>query len=447
MPVPFIMPKFDMDQEKATIISWLKHEGDYINLGETVLTVETEKVAIDVPSPATGTLTKILYKEGDVVPVTEVIAYVLMDGESSTEIEAIISTLPSQPEKAHLNSQEKSTHLTPPTGLIKATPVAKRMANEEGLDISKISPLGEKIKRADVERFIANKEPIKRVTIPATPAARRLARENGIVLETIKGSGPRGRIQQDDVQEIVRSISSQKTEINDLEADMLPLTSIQRTIAERMQLSFHEAPHIALTVSVDVTDAEDARNYFNDLAEKQGKPRVTLTALLVKIVGWALVRNPLLNSSYYKDSIRLWKVVNIGVATATPQGLVVPVIKGVDHMSVSEINSILIDLTNRARENKLNLEDVRGGTFTISNLGMFGIDQFRAIINPPESAILAVGRIVRRPVVVDNQDRIEVRPILTLTLSADHRVIDGIVAARFLNDLVSGIEKPSFLLY
>ena len=228
---------------------------------------------------------------------------------------------------------------------------------------------------------------------------------------------------------------------------MLPLTSIQRTIAERMQLSFHEAPHIALTVNVDVKDAEEARNYFNNLAEKQGKPRVTLTALLVKIVGWALVRNPLINSSYYKDSIRLWKVVNIGVATATPQGLVVPVIKGADHMNISEINSTLIDLTNRARENKLNLEDVRGGTFTISNLGMFGIDQFRAIINPPEAAILAVGRIVRRPIVVDNQDHVEVRPMLTLTLSADHRVIDGIVAARFLNDIVSGIEKPSFLLY
>jgi pyruvate dehydrogenase E2 component (dihydrolipoamide acetyltransferase) len=196
-----------------------------------------------------------------------------------------------------------------------------------------------------------------------------------------------------------------------------------------------------------MTEAETARKRFNSQAEKLGEPRVTITALIIKVVAWALVRNPYINASFNGDSISLWKDINIGVATAVPQGLVVPVLKGADHLGVSEINMRLVELAERARENKLKLDDVQGGTFTISNLGMFGIRQFRAVINPPESAILAVGSVVRTPVVVDDQDRVEVRPMMSLTISADHRVIDGIVAAHFLSDLVIGLESPSMLLY
>ena len=214
-----------------------------------------------------------------------------------------------------------------------------------------------------------------------------------------------------------------------------------------MKQSFQQSPHIALTVDVDMTEAEKVRKRFNAQAEKLAQPRVTVTALIIKVVAWALVRNPYINASFNGDSISLWKDVNIGVAAAAPQGLVVPVLKGADTLGVGDINLRLVELAERARENKLKLEDVQGGTFTISNLGMFGIRQFRAIINPPESAILAVGSAARKPVVIDEQDRVEVRPIMSLTLSADHRVIDGIVAARFLSDLVTGLETPSMLLY
>jgi pyruvate dehydrogenase E2 component (dihydrolipoamide acetyltransferase) len=214
-----------------------------------------------------------------------------------------------------------------------------------------------------------------------------------------------------------------------------------------MQQSFQESPHIALTVEVNMTEAENTRKRFNLQAEKLGQPRITVTALMIKVVAWALVRNPYLNASFNGDSISLWKDVNIGVATAVPQGLVVPVLKGADHLGVSEINMHLIELADRARDNKLKLEDVQGGTFTISNLGMFGIRQFRAVINPPECAILAVGSVVRKPVVVDDQDRVEVCPMVSLTLSADHRVIDGVVAARFLSDLVAVVESPGLLLF
>ena len=445
MPVPFIMPKFDMDQEKATIISWSKKEGDLVKFDEIVLTVETEKVAIDVPAPASGFLVGILYKDGDVVPVTKVIAYILKEGESIADLpKADSPTLPSKPEAAPV----LQTTVAAQAASVNATPVALRMAKEEGVDLSKVLASGDKITREDVQHYIEEqKKPAARVTLPATPAARRISLETGIPLEAVAGSGPRGRVQSADVLAKANSVPSSVTTINGREAEVVPLSSIRRTIAERMQKSFQESPHIALTVDVDMTEIENARKRFNIQVEKFGQPRITITALMIKIVAWALVRNPYINASFNGDSILLWKDVNIGVATAVPQGLVVPVLKGVDQLGVNEINIRLSELADKARENKLKLENVQGGTFTISNLGMFGIRQFRAVINPPESAILAVGSVVRRPIVVDNQDRVEVRPMLSLTLSADHRVIDGVIAARFLSDLVAVLESPSLLLF
>lgn len=446
MPVPFIMPKFDMDQEKATIISWSKKEGDFVKFEESVLTVETEKVAIDVPAPASGTLAGILYQDGDEVPVTKVIAYVLKEGETLADLpKADSQTLPSKPQVV----PAIQTMVAAPAATMVATPVALRMAKEEGVDLSNVPASGDRITREDVERFIASQKTAGRVTVPATPAARRVARESGIALEAVEGSGPRGRVQSVDVLAATKTVSavSSTEQVNSRDAEIVPLTSIRRTIAARMQQSFQESPHIALTVEVNMTEADNSRKRFNSQAEKLKHPRITVTALLIKVVAWALARNPYINASFNGDSISLWKDVNIGVATAVPQGLVVPVLKGADHLGVSEINMRLIELAERARENKLKLDDVQGGTFTISNLGMFGIRQFRAVINPPESAILAVGSVVRTPIVVDDQDHVEVRPMMSLTISADHRVIDGIVAARFLSDLVIGLESPSMLLY
>jgi pyruvate dehydrogenase E2 component (dihydrolipoamide acetyltransferase) len=442
MPIPFIMPKFDMDQEKATIISWVKKEGDLIKLDETILTVETEKVAIDVPSPATGTLAGILYKDGDVVPVTKVIAYILKEGETIADLPKLDgASVPSKPQPVTATKNMDSA------SSVAATPVAVRMAKEEGVDLSNVTTSGNKITREDVERYIENQKSGGRVTIPATPAARRIALESGVPLEAVAGSGPRGRVQSVDVAEMAKLVATSSVANGGRDVEVIPLSSIRRTIAKRMQQSFQESPHIALTVDVDVTELENTKKRFNVQAEKFVQPRITITALIIKIVAWALVRNPYINASFTEDSILLWKDVNIGVATAVPQGLVVPVLKDADQLGVGEINMRLSELADRARENKLKLEDVQGGTFTISNLGMFGVPHFRAVINPPESAILAVGSVVRKPVVVDDQDRVEVRPMLSLTLSADHRVIDGVVAARFLSDLVAGLELPGLLLF
>ncbi len=450
MPVPFIMPKVDMDQEKATIISWEKQDGDQIKRDETVLVVETDKVAIDVPAPDSGTLAGIRYQEGDVVPVTEVIAYVLKDGETLEDVLSEVEpesqpAVPAPPEPAAV----KPASSTPIA--FSATPVAARIAEEHHLDLSQVPSEGERIKRQDVERYLAGqqqagggKEAQPPGKIAATPAARRLAREAGIPLESLTGSGPRGRIQAEDVKTIPQQPTVAK---GDREAVIIPLEGMREKIAERMQASFHDSPHIALTVEADMTRLEIARKRMNEIAAQRGAGKVSLTALLVKVIAWTLERNPYINASLEDGQIYQWKDINIGVATALEEGLIVPVIQQANLLSVRQIAEVLTDLSTRARKNRLTLADVNRGTFTISNLGMFNIQQFRAVINPPESAILALGTVVRKPVVVDDQDTVAVRPMMSITISADHRVIDGIVAARFLNDLLIAIETPETLLY
>ena len=438
MPIPFIMPKFDMDQEQATISTWVKKEGDFVKFEETILVVETDKVAIDVPSPATGTLAGILYQDGDVVPVTQVIAYILKDGESKADLPTLTSPIGS--------STLEPAPVTPAVALpVKATPVAARMAKEEGVDLSKVVTAGSRITREDVEQYLADQKPIRRVTVPATPAARRIARENAVGLETVAGSGPRGRVQAADIS--LEAQSRRAIPVDGRLAEVVEVRGIRQTIAERMQASFQTIPHIALTIEVDVSNLQNVRAHLNALAEKRHEPKISMTALLVKIVAWALGQNPYLNASLIDGKIYLWKDINVGIATAIEGGLIVPVVHKANHLSVRHLADALQDLTTRAREGKLDLRDVQHGTFTISNLGMYGIKHFRAIINPPESAILAVGKVIRKPVVINAQDEVAVRPMMSITLSADHRVIDGVVAAQFLQDLVQAIEIPEVLLY
>ncbi len=446
MPIPFIMPKFDMDQEKATIVSWSKAEGERVKADETVLVVETEKVAIDVPCPATGTLAGILYQAGDTVPVTTIIAYILKEGETTADLpKDEKASAPPKSEAAPKEAQPAPAQA--PTTAV--TPVAARIAKENGVDLTQVTAHGDRITREDVEQFIATqKVPAAPGKPAATPAARRLARENDLPLESIEGSGPRGRIQATDVAAASKQTATgTSAKPGGRSAQVVPLTGIRQTIAERMTASFHDIPHISLTVEADATRLESAQKSLSKLAEKDGAGKITVTALLVKIVAWALERNPYINASLIDGKIHLWQDINIGVATAIPDGLIVPVIRQVGQKSIREIALALQDLSLRAREGRLALSDVQQGTFTISNLGMFGIRQFRAVINPPESAILAVGAVVRKPVVINDKDEVAVRPILAITISADHRVIDGVVAARFLSDLVQGIESPESLLY
>jgi pyruvate dehydrogenase E2 component (dihydrolipoamide acetyltransferase) len=444
MATPVIMPKLEMTQETATVVAWIRQEGDRVKKGEPLLTIETDKVTIDVESPGSGILAGICAVPDQVVPVTEVIAYVLQPGEQLSE-NVPVSSLDSSLSPYHRERKQRGTRA------VAATPVAQRMAAEHGLDLSVLEGTGpgRRITKADVETALTSLEsaeagmPSSRVR--ATPAARRIARQRGVDLATIDGSGPWGRVQAADVQAYVpRPAVARRPE-----AEVVPLRGMRRTIAERMQQSYQTAPHITLTVEVDMSAAESLRRELNVRAEALGVPRISVTAILVKVCAWALQRHRWVNASLRGDEIHLHESANVGVAVALDEGLIVPVVRSAEQLGVAEIASRVGDLIARARQNSLTPADVTGGTFTITNLGMLRIDRFTAIINPPESAILAVGRIAKRTVVVEREagDEVVVRPMMNMTLSADHRVLDGAVAARFLRDVVDALEHPNLLLW
>jgi pyruvate dehydrogenase E2 component (dihydrolipoamide acetyltransferase) len=444
MPTPVIMPKVDMDQEKATIISWEKKEGELVKQDETLLTVETEKVAIEVTSPANGILAGIMFQSGDVVPVATVIAQILKPGETLPNLpgEATSKSAPVQKAEKPPKKNQVSTE-------VKASPLALRAAQKMGINIHDVPSENRKILKEDVEAYAASlKTPVRspenvQGKIAATPAARRISEETGIPLDSVHGSGPFGRVQASDLKGAGTPISASTS---DRQAEIIPLTGIRAKIAQRMQASFQDAPHIAETVEADVSRLEDTKVHLNEMAALKGNGKVSLTGILIKLVAWALERNPYINSSLINEKIYLWKEVNIGVATALENGLIVPVVHNANRLSFSETAERINDLSLRARQGKLELGEVQRGTFTISNLGMYGINQFRAIINPPENAILSVGAAVRKPIVIDDRDTIAVRPVISFTLSADHRVIDGVIAAKFLADLVKVVEHPEILL-
>ena len=437
MPTPFIMPKMDMDQESVTINEWLKKEGDPVKKGEPLVVIETDKITSEVEAPATGRLAGIIYRENVDVPVSEVVAYIL--GEDETESDLPERTEPETDTRVNQEDKdkvEKSTLKTEKT----ATAVAQRMAEAEGINLQDIPASGEKITKEDVEKYLGGLEGVEtRVQTPATPAARRIAYEKSLDLTQVEGSGPRGRVQAADVQ----SVSQQTPGLG----ETLALSNMRKRIAERLTTSYQTTPHIYLTAEVDMREAEASRKRMNELANQDSTPAISMTAFITRIVAWSLKRHPYLNASFQNNEIRFWEEINIGIATALDDGLIVPVIRNADQMTAKEINNTLRDLTRRARSGDLSLDEIQNGTFTISNLGMYGIQSFTAIINPPQSAILAVGTLTRRPVVVDDADTLEIRPMMMLTLGADHRIVDGAVAAEFLADIVKALETPELLLF
>ena len=382
MATPVIMPKLGFTMEEGTIVRWFKQEGDRVEKGEPLVEVTTDKVNMEVESPASGILRAVNAKPDQVVPVTQVIAYIAAPGE--TVEGPVLTTLTGE-------------------------------AIRFEAPVSPITRGGEK------EQISA---PPQAGEVAATPVARRMAKELGIDLAAIQGTGPRGRITETDVR---AAAEKTRAPAPTPAAKTIPLVGRRKIMAERMSKSAREAPHIILTLEVDMSAAEKRRG------------TVSYTALIAQGVAQVLKQHPLLNATLRDQEIVLNPSFNLGIAVDTPDGLIVPVVKNVDQKSLTALDSEINDLAQRARNGKLTLPDIEGGTFTISNLGMFGIEEFHAIINPPESAILAVGAIVRRPVAVG--DLIGLRPMMNMTLSADHRVLDGAAAARFLQELKVALEQ------
>ncbi len=416
-------------------------------------------------------------RTGDVVPIGQTIAYLVKPGESfsgagpTPASRAVVDA--AQPALSRPSHPQDASGSGDIAHAVSASPLAVRLAENLGVDLAHVKGTGLRgqVTREDVEAYAAS-QPSPSTTddgkVRAVPAARRLARELGVDLRRVVGTGPEGRIQPDDVRAHLQAtavegastagtaepvsvqleppVASAMLPGSPAIRRLVPLTNIRRTIAERMTASVREAPQFTVSLDADMTRSlaivEDLRN--SD-AGPAGQPRITLTTLLIKASAWALCQHPGVNAAYQDGQVAEWDEVNIGVATAIEAGLIVPVIHQADLLGMRGVAARLADLTSRARENRLKIEDLQGGTFTVSNLGMFGIDRFTAILNPPQAAILAVGRVAKRAVVTAD-DRVEVRPVTTLTLTADHRVLDGVTAAKFLATIQRVLEHPGLLM-
>lgn len=439
MPIPFIMPKMDMDQEEVVIDQWLKKEGDTVEKGDVVIIVETDKITSEIEAPESGILARFLYKENETVPVTQVVAYILQEGETEADLPFLEKAVGELPPEKHLPITDKKNKP------ISATALAMRIAESEGIDLREVPSIGDKITKEDVYAYLHTRKTINsRVETPATPAARRIAANHNIDIKALEGTGPRRRVQASDVLDVVQQKSYRTPDRQRAHANIEPLefSSMRRRIAERLTASYQNIPHIFLTVEVDMSREEKVRKQLNEMASKNGLPIISITTHFVKVVSDCLMRHPFLNAFLQDEKIYFNEDANIGIATALEDGLIVPVVHKANRLSIHEINQKVRTLSQKAKEGKLTHEEIQGGSFTISNLGMYGINSFTSIINPPQSAILSVGAIKRRPVVVDDEDSINVRPIINLTLAADHRIVDGAIAANFLIDLKDSLENP-----
>ncbi|SHJ10531.1 2-oxo acid dehydrogenase subunit E2 [Desulfofundulus thermosubterraneus] len=390
-----LMPKLGLTMKKGRITGWLKNEGDRVEQGEPLLEVMTEKVNVRVESPFTGVLYKILCPAGSTLPVSVPVAVIADEGDDEASLEAAVSEALAALQEALAGGGKEEER---------------------------------KKEARPVKPFVVFAGERK-----VSPRAARLARKEGVDIGLISGSGPGGRVVEEDVRNYLEQLKGGQS------YQVLPIDGMRAVIAERMSASRKQAAHVTIMEEVDVTALRDVREQLN-AQDSSGRIKFSYTDLLVKFTAEALTEFPMVNSRSSENEIFLPGSVNIGVAVALENGLVVPNIKNAHQLSLEQISTKVKDLATRARNNELDPEDVENGTFTISNLGMFGAEGFTPIINRPETAILGVGTIRTKPALVDG--RLEKRYFMTLSLSFDHRIIDGSLAAEFLSRLKEMLEDP-----
>jgi pyruvate dehydrogenase E2 component (dihydrolipoamide acetyltransferase) len=389
--------------ESGTIVRWLKSEGEPVQKGEPLFELDTDKVTQEVEAEAAGVLLKIAVAEGE-VPVGQTVAFIGEQGEE-------VPTSAEKPAEAPKRDPERDA------GREAAAEVAERQEHPAAASNGRIK---------------------------ASPLARRIARERGIELSSIRGTGPDGRIVAEDVERTEAGApagpAAAPAPVSAGEAERAPLSSVRKTIARRLTEAW-QIPVFQLQASADMTRVNAL---VAKLRERDPDVRVTVTDVLTKVSAQALMRHREVNAEYTDDAILLHPNANVGLAVAAPQGLVVPVIRSAERLSLTEIAGVRADLVGRARENKLRTEDLEGGTFTISNLGMYAVESFTAVLNPPQAAIVAVGATEERVVPLGGETA--VRPMVTLTATFDHRAVDGAPAAAFLQTLKESLEDPGLAL-
>jgi pyruvate dehydrogenase E2 component (dihydrolipoamide acetyltransferase) len=435
------MPKWGLTMKEGKISRWLKAEGDAVRKGEPLFEVETEKITNVVEATSGGVLFQIVAPAGTVVPVGAVVAVIAEPGEQPARIEGI------QMGEIREGAPSSGTKPAPPKPeapaekkFMPASPAARRLAKDLGVDLARVSGSGPggRITEADVQRFHDEGPPPPKIT----PLAEEMARQAGLDISVIQGTGEGGKITKEDVQ---RALAPQKPAAPVVAAvKSIPFAGMRRSIAQNMHASLHNTAQLTAFVEVDVTEMVRFRDTVREAYRLDESVKVSYNDIVILAVSRALKRHPAMNSTLVGEEILLHEAVNMGIAVALAEGLIVPVLRDADRMGLLEIARGARELARKAREGTLSVDEVTGGTFTITNMSMFQVDGVTPILRPPETGILGVGRIKEKPAVFNGQ--IAVRSMLFLSLTFDHQVVDGAPANQFLGTVAGYLENPYLIM-
>ena len=446
MATQVIMPKLSPTMEEGQLSRWLKKEGDKVSMGEPLAEIDTDKATMEMQALGNGVLRKILIQEGESAPLGQLIAIIGEPDEDISALTAQAATSPS-PKAPASAEQEPSAQEAKPAPAPEAAVAGNVAGNASGNGRQEAAPS----ENTSSGRLIVS------------PLAARMAAESGIDLRSVSGSGPGGRIIKRDVEELIsgktasapagaqspqrhlRAVGGAALQKSaNAEASAYrdePASEMRRTIAKRLVTSLGPVPHFFLTTEIEMDRAAEMRKGINELDPEL---KISVNDIIIKVAAAALMQHPQVNASFQDKVVRYYEHADIGVAVAIEEGLITPIVRAADQKSLSEIASEVRDLADRARHRKLRPEEYLGASFSVSNLGMFGIDEFTAIINPPEAAILAVGAMSPKPVVRNNE--LVIRQMMRVTMSCDHRVVDGATGAKFLQTFKKILENPLFLV-
>jgi pyruvate dehydrogenase E2 component (dihydrolipoamide acetyltransferase) len=452
MATKVIMPKLSPTMEEGQLSRWLKKEGDKVSMGEPLAEIDTDKATMEMQALANGVLRKILIQDGESAPLGQLIAII---GEPDEDISSLLgeakTAAPAEPAQPVTSAASESEQTAP-------TPEPQTEVKPKDETGAEAAPSSETIARGDKRDEVKKAESAggngdQRARLIVSPLAARMAAESGIDLRSVSGSGPGGRIIKRDVEDLVAGKSTTPARAEDGQRTAVqspaepsayrdaPISEMRRTIAKRLVTSLGPIPHFFLTTEIEMDRAAEMRSAINALDPDL---KISVNDIIIKVAATALTQHPQVNASFQEKVVRYYEHADIGVAVAIEDGLITPIVRSADQKSLSQIASEVRDLAGRARNRKLRPEEFLGATFSISNLGMLGIDEFTAVINPPEGAILAVGAMAPKPVVRDNE--IVVRQMMRVTMSCDHRVIDGATGAKFLQTFKKILENPLFLV-